>query len=466
MKDLKIITGAIGIGEIAPDIVHVSIPVLEKVTERKRTNVVGSPWLVTNKKDFWPINEEEQDSREICVKSVPVFGQTESRWWWPDIQRHVRWTRVYDVDPKGDVFDKIREELDNHIDFYDSRYLDVVACWVIGTYLFSAFSAFPYLFISGPRGSGKTKVLDVLNHIVFNPESTSSITPSSMFRLIEANKCTLLIDEAEMLRQGEHSQELKLILNAGYKPGKPVVRTNADKEMRVEKFDVYSPKALASINKVDSTLISRGIEISMIKTSNKSMGNRRVTESSGSWTTIRCHLYRFLMNHSLKVKEIYESSEAINRLQCRKNELWSPLLAIALYIDKGLFERMVVIAEGDNKEEDTNIDPWNAALLRGLKDLVKAHIPYLVNNIKNAMLVYLEVDERDRVSSRWVGQALKGFAFKKGSRQSTGNTYVIDPKQVEDLINRYQLNEHSELSEGEKEGEDEFLKEIEHTFLN
>jgi len=438
-KDFKIIKAAIGINEVGSQVAHVSVPTRVVTKERGKIKVVGQPWVVTSKKDYWPMSQEEQEKRGIYAQSLPKFGLVESRWYELDIRRYLEW-KNHILDPKKQLFDLIKKTLEEHIDFYRDGYVEVVTCWVIGSFLFPAFSAYPYLFLTGPRGSGKTKLLDVIGYMAFNAESTSSVTPASVFRIVEANQATLLIDEAEMLKGGKDNLELKLILNAGYKPGKPVTRTNTD-TMEVERFLVYSPKAIASINQIDSTLKSRGIEVNMIKTSSKSKGNRRVTDRSGDWWKIRDALYRYLLDYVFDVQKIYEESEEVNKLQCRKNELWSPLLAIALHIDKGVFDVVAKAAVGDSKGEESTIDDWHASLLKGLKDVVTVHKDYVLSDLRDAMLRYLEIDEKDNVSSRWVGSALVRFGFSRGSRQSTGMTYSIDPEKVNDLLVRYQLVE-------------------------
>jgi hypothetical protein len=47
--------------------------------------------------------------------------------------------------------------------FEDERCYSVVALWAAGTYLIHAFHAFPYLQLTGEKGSGKTKVQDSLS---------------------------------------------------------------------------------------------------------------------------------------------------------------------------------------------------------------------------------------------------------------------------------------------------------------
>ena len=113
--------------------------------------------------------------------------------------------------------------------------------------------------------------------------------------------------------------------------------------------------------------------------------------------------------------------------------------------------------------------PWHASLLKGLRGIVTTHRDYSMSEIKDSMVTFLEVDEREKVSSRWVGSALQRLGFVRGARRSIGNTYSIDPNKVIDLMIRYQLqesevSEHSEGSECIPEGGSDLVSVAEEVF--
>lgn len=456
-KKYKFIKGALGFGKLEDDVAHLSVPVHEPVKIKGGYRVIGKPWIVTSGKQFWPVSPEEQEKRGVYAHSTPSFSPEDSRWDRDRIKTYLA-VKEYPLSPLEDVFELIKEVLDKYIDFYQPGYSSVIAVWIIGSYLFPIFASFPYLFVTGPRGSGKTKLLDVIAYLAFNTEKTSNATPSSVFRTVSSNMSTLLIDEAETLRKGGEHYELTLILNAGYKRNGYVTRTNMD-SFQVERFDVYSPKIIASINQVDATLRSRGIGVNMIKTNNRNVGNKVVTDSPEYWAYIRDHLYRYALDFWRKVKNLYENEPEVNQLNCRQNELWAPLLAIAYQIDKGVFETVKSIALEDSRDDENVIDDWHASLLKGLGVMATSYTNYKINQIKESMVEFMESDEIERISSRWIGSALKRLGFKRGPRSSSSSTYYIDPVVVKDLMVRYQLveSEGSVHSEHSLEGKDEFV---------
>ena len=61
------------------------------------------------------------------------------------------------------------------------------------------------------------KILFSLSH---NPVSTVSVTPATMFRLIDKEQPTLFIDEVEDLeKRGTSNNQIIQVLNSGYKKG-------------------------------------------------------------------------------------------------------------------------------------------------------------------------------------------------------------------------------------------------------
>src|SRR5262249_37217060 len=81
----------------------------------------------------------------------------------------------------------------------------------------------PRLGVRSPtKGCGKTLLLDVLDRVVARPLPTTNVTAAAIFRVIEAHRPTLLVDEADtFLRDND---ELRGVLNSGHRKGGAVLR--------------------------------------------------------------------------------------------------------------------------------------------------------------------------------------------------------------------------------------------------
>lgn len=77
-----------------------------------------------------------------------------------------------------------------------------------------------------------------------------------MFRLIDAESPTLLIDEAETIDgRSERAEVLRAIAHEGYKQGGQVPRCEGE-DHEVRWFDVYCPKTFAAIGGLTGALRS------------------------------------------------------------------------------------------------------------------------------------------------------------------------------------------------------------------
>ena len=442
----------IGFGEIDENIAHIGLQEKELVRGERGTVLHRNTRIYMSNGKTFLVGVDECPVPNAYTEKKPIhidqFNGDE-----PDDQMSLFVSGGKSIlNIKSDVYDLLVNELDKSIDFYNSDDKYIVAIWAIGTYFFSVFQTYPYLVLSGSRGSGKTKVLDFLNCVVFNPVKCGNTSVSSLFRLIDSGRSTILLDEAEMLKNSEEAGDLKRILNMGYKSDGVVMRTNKDNAMAVETFQTYSPKAIASINKVDETLSSRGITITMIKTGDKKKGNVVIRKDGWIWGVLRDRLRVLFLILASEANKIYRNDNEINQLSCRKNELWSTLLVIARLVGDDAFTKLKEIALKTTGEEEQVIDEWDTHFLFSLKDLlVSGDGFYFGKEIKAKMESRMEPDQAYKLTSRWVGEAIRRFGFVTKTRTATGYKYMIKKSLVDDLMSRYQLGvASSEHDEGDE----------------
>jgi hypothetical protein len=138
---------------------------------------------------------------------------------------------------------------------------EVIALWIVHTYLLDNFGTSPRLAITSPeKNCEKTTLLDVIARLVWRPLPTADASTAAVFRVVEMKQPTLLIDEADtFLRQND---ELRGILNSGHRRGGSVIRTvGEDHEPR--KFSTYSACAIAMIGRLPGTLADRSVPIEL-----------------------------------------------------------------------------------------------------------------------------------------------------------------------------------------------------------
>jgi putative DNA primase/helicase len=139
--------------------------------------------------------------------------------------------------------------------------VDSIALWVVHTYAVDCFGISPRLAIISPeKGCGKTTLLDVLSRLVRRPLPTANATAAAIFRVVEMQRPTLLIDEADTFLS--ENEELRGILNSGHRQGGSVVRTVGE-DFEPRSFSTYSACAIALIGKLPGTLADRSVPIEL-----------------------------------------------------------------------------------------------------------------------------------------------------------------------------------------------------------
>jgi hypothetical protein len=406
-------------------------------------------YLVTETEIF-EASTEELEKRKIEL-SHPSLPKQNKSWSNEGVKKHIN-----DKDYAGleDLFKLLKTQLLKYIDFKDKRCYDLVALYNIGTYFFPLFDAYAYLHINGLTDSGKTQLLKVCENIAFNAELHGNISSASLFRLVEASRCTLLIDENEEMANPQKGEEFRKLLLNGYKKGGKVTRSDmSSRSYDPTSFEVYSPKIIASIAVPDNVLGSRCIEIVMQPTSNKELAGK-VVKDGPEWQEIRDLLYAFLFRKWRKVRESFETLENQGDLSNRDWELWRPILAIARVVSGETYDGMLAL--GHEKAEQRKVDHYfteEYTLAEVLNEIVVTDDYYWLGYIKENIEAKREYKVPSWLTERGISNLLKKFGFQKTKRDNKGVKYYLTVTAVKDIARRFGIiNDDSVHSVGPTEG--------------
>jgi hypothetical protein len=146
-------------------------------------------------------------------------------------------------------------ELLERIQAYIHRYVDLeptferlASYYVLLTWVYDDFNELPYLRVRGDYGSGKTRFLVIVGGICYKPIFASgAATTSPVFRILDASRGTLVIDESDFRASDERVEIIK-ILNQGNAKGFPVLRTETNRyhELNPRAYQVFGPKVIAT----------------------------------------------------------------------------------------------------------------------------------------------------------------------------------------------------------------------------
>lgn len=200
-----------------------------------------------------------------------------------------------------------------------------IALWVLATYCFPCFDAFPYLLVtSATKRSGKSRLgIDVMSFIASNPRALGGMTASTMFHTIEEEHPTLLCDEAESL-SGESANAMRSVLNVGYRRGSRVPRM---KGSEVVYYDTYCPKVFVLIGDTFDTLRDRCIVIRMRRSEAPHRMVYEIAKTEGD--EIREEASRMVNDLLPHIGQAYLDHKGIDFLSDRDEEIWTPLFVMA-----------------------------------------------------------------------------------------------------------------------------------------
>jgi hypothetical protein len=237
-----------------------------------------------------------------------------------------------------------------------------VALWVAHTWVFEAFDITPYLLVKSPvKRSAKSLLLKILVLLLPRPWLVFSPSEAVLFRKIARDCPQVLLDESDPLFNGriEQREPLRALLNAGFERGAVVPRCVGEgSKMQLVDFEVFCPKAIASIGDLPDTIEDRGIVISMKRATpaeHCDLGRFRRREAREEAAPIREALSRWA---EAALPKLRDARPAIpSELDARAADIWEPLLAVANQAGDGWFvlawDAALRLSTGADREDDS-----------------------------------------------------------------------------------------------------------------
>ena len=199
------------------------------------------------------------------------------------------------------------------------------ALWCVHAHASEAFYISPRLAIVSPeKRCGKSTLLRVMHPMLPKPLSAANITVAAVFRTVEAGRPTLLIDEAELIPEGQRGakrdhQLRPFARRAGYQACR--------RRPRAPSFSTWCPVAIAAIGGLPGTIEDRSVIIQMRR--------RRSEEKVARFRVDRVEAQQELGRKAARwtadsARALRDADPAVpTELNDRAADNWRPLLAIA-----------------------------------------------------------------------------------------------------------------------------------------
>lgn len=377
---------------------------------------------------------EAKDVKDLLATVLRPYHGLHGRW--PDADAEA-WLKTGSAPSFSEVLSLTMVALERAVEFPRPEQRALLATWIMGTYFFPVFLAYPRLSLAGEKGSGKSKLMTVLSATAFNALLMVNPTPAVLYRLVQEFRPTLLLDEVEGFSK-EDAREILAIVNSGYKAGATVPRCEGKEQKRVEAFQVYAPLGLAAIRSVNGTTEDRCIPLVLTRGLDPAHINAEVDPADDTFTTIRSGCYRLLLTRWRAVREAAALTPP-DWLVARARELWKPLLAIAAVADQesGLeITRDLLRLARDHVADREDLSDEGAALMEELTERLDGST-LVVRPGDIAESLQRRLGWKDRPTPRLVGSWLKRYGFSPMRRDKGGIPYEVTAEKLELMKVRY-----------------------------
>lgn len=232
----------------------------------------------------------------------------------------------------ADLLGDVQDFLATFVAFPSDHARIAVTLWTAHAHLLDASDNTPRLALLSPEpGSGKTRVLEVLELLVPSPMHVLSASPAAIFRTIASNRPTLLFDEVDAIfgRYGkdDNNEDLRAMLNAGHRRGATIPRCHGPTH-EVRLFPVHAAVALAGLGDLPPTLLSRSVVVRMRRRApNETVQpfRHRLAEPAGH--ALRTRLAAWASTVEDTVRDAWPAMPS--GVTDRPADVWEPLLAVA-----------------------------------------------------------------------------------------------------------------------------------------
>jgi hypothetical protein len=318
------------------------------------------------------------------------------------------------------VFELIAHVCRGYSDIQAHDYV-AAALWILHTHVYDRFQITPRLAVLSPvRGSGKTKMLMLIEKLASNPERHDNITAPSIYRLIDQGTPTLLLDEGDNLGL-KIDRVMRSVLNSGHLRGGKITRVIQGEP---KAFSTFAPAAVAAIGTLSLPLLHRSIVIRMHRTLRTDLMTTEMMQTPAE--TKRFEALRRLIVAWAQGAQFDPDPNLPKVLRGRAADNWRVLISIAdsfgnEFWSKAAREAAIAFADGYHDED---------ACVALLFDIRTIFLRPGVDRIKSAALATAlhNLEDGAGIWSAWRGES------------DDQSPHAITPGEIATLLRRFDRN--------------------------
>ncbi len=348
--------------------------------------------------------------------------------------------KVIEYGTTKDLVLDLEKYIDKYVDITGKYNRDVVITYILLTWVYERFSSIPYMRALGDYGSGKSRLLRVLNVCYKSIYASGNTSEAPIFRLMHKFGGTLIIDEVELSRKSDKNEGIKDILRFGTNKDGVVTRCDGQ-NFEVKAYKVFGPKILGARRSYgDNALESRIIDIRMKETQSNSIPlNLDIRQFEADSEVIRSKLLYWSFRNFFKINTNVYKKYIDNSISKRINETNSPLICIRDW-DADFINQLIAKARHKHmslmEEKSLSLE---ANIVRAIVNIYEVN---LNNPLLKNIAIKLSEQERKNYSSRFIAKFVRDcLGFNTGHTRD-GDIVVVERKKLDGLIKEYNIDKY------------------------
>lgn len=330
------------------------------------------------------------------------------------------------------AFHKLVSELPN------DKFYELIAVWVLHTYLLENFEYSPYIWLFAIPEKGKTRTGKGVILIAYRGVHIETLRDAHLIRLASDWKATIFIDVMDLWQKAEKAGSQDFLLQR-HERGAVVLRVNYPERGAFEDtvlYDIFGPTFIATNEGIHPALESRAILITM-KEASKEFGDIPLDLAR----SLKERLVAFRARHLGKgVPQIDKPARG------RLGDILKPLMQIILLVAPGRkeeFRKLISELDQDRKaQKSESTDAKLTSIIVELEDEVEEGLL----RCQKILDAYNDgVSEKFKISDRSLGWKLKALGFPKKPTE-IGKCIIYDKPLLDRLMARFGLRQEEQDS--------------------
>jgi len=341
------------------------------------------------------------------------------------------------------------EELDTKLADFITTWLDIpenvlrFGIWNIKrSWVYERFHTLNYLRALGDSGQGKSRFLDTLGYLHYKPIATSGAsTAAPIFRIIDKWRGTLIMDEADFQKSDE-AQDIIKIINQGYERGRYIMRCDKENKNRVNFFDPFCPKILATRNTFqDKAVESRCITQVMTGTLRKDIKWNLNPDFFEKAMELRNMLLMWRFRHYFTINPNYSGELGVKGLEPRVMQLVNSFVSLFGHNESQLAKFRDFIKSYQDDLVDERRNSFAGTIVEGIYRLKEEDGMEDIS----AKDIIIQQDMRNKkgelISPRSLSSTLRALGFQKTEIKRIGTEtkrcIPLETEHLNSLFRRY-----------------------------